>query len=967
MRPLKLILSAFGPYSEKTQLDMTQLGTGGIYLITGDTGAGKTTLFDAITYALYGEASGGNRTTEMLRSKYADAATPTFVELTFLLKGKTYVICRNPEYMRPSKRGAGKETKETAKAELTMPDGSVISGISAVNEKMTELLGIRKEQFTQIAMIPQGDFLKLLLSGTKERAAIFREIFNTRPYLQLQEQLKKEAGTLYNTIKDDEKSIRQYLAEVRCKKESVYADSLENLQKEEVVLDTDYSLELVAGIIAEDSTLQEAVVKKLDDLSAEMAQLDRTLGKQQQREVTQKALVEAKQKTAELGTLASRLKIEYEQAEKQQDNNSTLTAQIEAEQLALPGYEKLELILNETGQKKQQLEKEEHLLEKSRQGTQKIKLQREQYQQQLAGLKDSGAALERTAAQIAVNEQQCRKTEALQEKVVQNKNLVNEMYRIQKRYITAAEQLAQAESIYEEMEKRYFDEQAGILAQNLRKDEACPVCGSLHHPKKAVLHENAPTQQELKSQKDDYDKKTKIRSELSSEAGLAKGRAQSAYKEMLAQYAVLISDTQPMTVAGLQDVSNLSHLSDSEEASQEQMIDVIKQVSACTQQIEEALTEQKKQLVGIKAKLEADVALEQKLSGLLPECEKRQKDLEEDVAECTSRISVIKTECEALKKQADELKQTLKFENAEAARQSIAQKVRQKEKIEQQTKQAGQQYQDCKIKLEAEQKRVLDLTEQLKSGEDDNENNQSNESGKKYGELLNLRQEKENWQKQYQDEKKELDLRIAVNERAAGAVKKIAAKSREKEKQYQWVRALSNTANGALSGQDRIMLETYVQMAFFDRIIIRANTRFMQMTSGQFELVRARTADNLRAQSGLELNVIDHYNGSIRSVKSLSGGESFKASLAMALGLSDEIQSQSGGIQIDTMFIDEGFGSLDENSLEQAIDVLLRLSESNRLVGIISHVGELKERIGRQIVVTKTPDGGSHAKIIADC
>lgn len=230
---------------------------------------------------------------------------------------------------------------------------------------MTELLGIRKEQFTQIAMIPQGDFLKLLLSGTKERAAIFREIFNTRPYLQLQEQLKKEAGTLYNAIKDDEKSIRQYLAEVRCKKESAYADSLENLQKEEVILDTDYCLELIANIMAEDIKIQESVVQKLDDLSAEMTQLDRTLGKQQQREVVEKALAEAKQKTAELGTLASRLKIEYEQAEKLQENNNTLTAQIEAEQLALPGYEKLEFILNETGQKKQQLEKEEHLMEKA--------------------------------------------------------------------------------------------------------------------------------------------------------------------------------------------------------------------------------------------------------------------------------------------------------------------------------------------------------------------------------------------------------------------------------------------------------------------------------------------------------------------------------------------------------------------------------------------------------------------------
>lgn len=976
MRPLKLILSAFGPYSEKTQLDMTQLGTGGIYLITGDTGAGKTTLFDAITYALYGEASGGSRTTEMLRSKYADAATPTFVELTFLLKGKTYVICRNPEYMRPSKRGAGKETKETAKAELTMPDGGVISGISAVNEKMTELLGIRKEQFTQIAMIPQGDFLKLLLSGTKERAAIFREIFNTRPYLQLQEQLKKEAGTLYNAIKDDEKSIRQYLAEVRCKKESAYVDSLENLQKEEVILDTDYCLELIANIMAEDIKIQESVVQKSDDLSAEMAQLDRALGKQQQREVVEKALEEAKQKTAELGTLASRLKIEYEQAEKLQENNNTLTAQIEAEQLALPGYEKLEFILNETGQKKQQLEKEEHLLEKSRQEAQKMKLQREQYQQQLGGLKDSGAAFERTAAQIAVNEQQCRKTEVLQEKVTQNKNLINEMYRIQKRYIMAAEQLAQAGSIYEEMEKRYFDEQAGILAQNLREDEACPVCGSLHHPKKAVLHENAPTQQQLKSQKEDYDKKTKIRSELSSQAGLAKGRVQSAYKELLAQYTAFINDTQIQKLCGFsiemetqllsEDTMHLQDIAHLEDVSQEQMIDVIKQVSYRTQQAAEALADEKRQLMVQKARLEADVALEQKISGQLPECEKRQKELEEEVAERTSRISVLKTEGEALKKQADELKQTLKFENAEAARQSIAQKVRQKEEIQQRAKQAGQQYQDCKIKLEAEQRRVLDLTAQLKSGEEDKENNESNESGKKYGELLTLRQEKEVCQKQYQNEKKELDLRIAVNERAAGAVKKIAAKSSEKEKQYQWVRALSNTANGALSGQDRIMLETYVQTAFFDRIIIRANTRFMQMTSGQFELVRAKTADNLRAQSGLELNVIDHYNGSIRSVKSLSGGESFKASLAMALGLSDEIQSQTGGIQIDTMFIDEGFGSLDENSLEQAIDVLLRLSESNRLVGIISHVGELKERIGRQIVVTKTPDGGSHARIVAD-
>lgn len=950
MRPQKLILSAFGPYSKRTELDMAQLGDGGIYLITGDTGAGKTTLFDAITYALYGEASSDTRTTEMLRSKYADTATPTFVELTFLLKGNVYCIRRNPEYMRPSKRGAGKETKETAKAELTMPDGSVISKISLVNEKIIELLGLRKEQFTQIAMIPQGDFLKLLLTGTKERAAIFREIFNTKPYLELQELLKKETSNLYNDIKDDEKNILRHLLEVQCNKNSVFADSLENMQKQTVLPEPDSCFELLGKVIKEDLKSRDDIVKKLECITQEIAGLDREIGKQQQYSEVRKKLKEAEQKVQDYKEDEKNCRVEYDKSTQLSKAITALQNEIEIILRTLQGYEQLESLNEENKQKILLLENARRMKKQSNDEAEAEKAKREQYQKQLLELKNSSVQLEKISAQMAVNKQQQKKAESLKDKVEENKKLVNEMYRIQKRYIAATEQLEQSRSVYEQMEKQYFDEQAGVLAQKLEENMPCPVCGSCNHPQAAVLCENAPTQQQLRMQKEECNEKTKIRSELSSLAGIAKGQAATAYKEMLEQYFEFTENNM------LQQSEDIKQ----EGQTQEKVISDIKEIGINVKLEFDALCIQYKQLEQQKINAEKEAALEKKISMLLPECERVQKEKEEQVVDFSNKIAVLTTECESIKKQTEALRKTLTFENAEAAKQSIDEKKKNKEQLECQLNNIQQQYHKCRIALEAEQKRVIDLSEQLKGSKECYENETE------HSKLLLVREEKQKQHIRYQEEKKELDLRIAVNEKAENAIRIITEKSYEKEKKYRWVRALSITANGSISGQNRIMLETYVQAAFFERIIIRANTRFMQMTSGQFELVRAKTAENLRIQSGLELNVIDHYNGSIRSVRSLSGGESFKASLAMALGLSDEIQSQAGGIQIDTMFIDEGFGSLDENSLEQAIDVLLRLSESNRLVGIISHVGELKERIKRQIVITKSSDSGSSAKIVTD-
>ena len=943
MRPVTLVISAFGPYSKSVRLDMEKLGRDGLYLITGDTGAGKTTIFDAITYALFGEASGSNRTVELLRSKYADSQTPTFVEMDFMLREKLYHIRRNPEYLRPSKRGAAKETKETAKAELVFPDGRTVSGIASVNHEIEQLLGLNKQQFTQIAMIPQGDFLKLLLAGTKERIAIFREIFDTKKYVDLQNELSNDTKKLYIELEDSKKSILKYLKDVQCSEDSVYADMLENVKKDEGMGTLSDTLELIGYIIEQDSEKLSAAEKAIDVLNKEIAKLDNDIGKQEHLENIKKELVSAEEAVEVYIKKEKDCKLRFEAAKAGAEERSTFAVKIAALENELPQYKKygeLELHLTEKLNRQKNLTA---LINEKREQIEKLAELKVQYGKEREELKDSPAQLERNSARLESHEHQFTQLKELTDSVVQTKKLINEMYLKRKNYMAAVKEFEELQVEYQRLESLYFDEQAGILAEKLKTGQPCPVCGSLDHPAPAVLSGKAPAKKELDKLKARCEEKSKKRSELSSLSGMAKGQAESAYFEMLKRAKLLLKLTDE-TLAECESASDIS---------QETMIAVTKQVNEAAENMEEELREKMSLLQTERKSLDKAVSRQNELEKLIPECEKSHRSSEEELAELIRQQSVLETEAVAVKNEMHSLKNSLSYENIKQAEQSLNMVRLKSKQAEQEYNTAEKEYRDCKLQLETSKNRVEDLKRQL-----DGQQLKSTS----VAELKEERNRKEQQKNEMFGQKKQLDIRLEINTNAKLEIVKLSDNMSELEKKYQWMRALCNTACGTISGRQKIMLETYVQMAFFDRIIVRANTRFMVMTGGQYEMVRSK--GSMQGQSGLELDIIDHYNGTVRSVRSLSGGESFKASLAMALGLSDEIQSQAGGIQIDTMFIDEGFGALDEESLRQSVEVLIRLSESNRLVGIISHVSELKERIDLQIAVTKNKEGGSSARII---
>lgn len=964
MRPVKLTISAFGPYAGEITLDMDLLGTSGLYLITGDTGAGKTTIFDAITYALFGEASGNNRTTEMFRSKYADALTPTYVELDFEFHDKMYHIRRNPEYLRPAKRGGGKETKELSKAELTYPDGHVVTGISHVNDAVIDIMGLDRNQFTQIAMIAQGDFLKLLLAGTKERIAIFREIFNTRPYLALQDQLKSDTSKLYIKIEDAKKSILQYISDVDCSEESEYLDALNLCKNDDSVGTLSETYELIRHIMEEDEKSNSNITAKIAQYEKNMATIDQKLGKAEQTSRILSGLQDAENQISTYEPRCEQLLNNYEKLKQLEPEKSALAVQIETQSKELAQFDEIEKIQLQIDQKKKESEQLNLKIIDLKTKQEKYEQDRESYRNEVEQLRDSDALLEQTYAKLQFIKDRQDSVIQMSQLIETNKSLINEMYKSAKEYKNAAMEYDKVVAEYDQMERAYYDEQAGIMALHLEDGKACPVCGSIHHPTPAILSKEAHTQEQLKKKKAEKDKKTNERSELSAISGNKKGQAETSHQAMLDQFNNLIKNREEVPDE-LKAVCSMPMDVNS-------MIEATKRISGY---VEEEIENSSKQMKALKEKekILLDKSKRKKsLEVLIPETEKKEKELLKERTEQERNVSVLLTEIKSQTENLNKIREKLPYINKHEAEAKIHEMKAKKLKMDQEQERVGAEYEKVSLVLATAKQRLKDLTGQLdqdqrelyeKDKQEQNTENQ-NRIQNQIVELKGDRSETEQIRVQLQKNKQLVDLRLSNNLRAMNAIAEKNKTMEQTEEHYRWMRALSATANASLSGKDRIMLETYVQMAFFDRIIVRANTRFMTMTGGQYELKRSETAGNLKSQSGLELDVIDHYNGSVRSVKTLSGGESFKASLALALGLSDEIQSQSGGIQIDTMFVDEGFGSLDEESLQQAIRALTSLSDSNRLVGIISHVAELKEKIDRQIVVTKEKSGGSKVQII---
>ena len=918
MRPLKLTISGFGPYAGTQELDFELLGNSGLYLITGDTGAGKTTIFDAITFALFGEASGSNREPGMLRSKYAKPEDPTGVELTFAYDGKEYTVKRSPEYERAKKSGNG-FTKQLPKAQLTYPDGRIVTKQREVDKAVGEIIGLTREQFAQVSMISQGDFRELLQADTKKRQQIFRDIFGTGYYVTLQNRLKEEANELWKQISRASESRQQYISGIVCSEDSLLFLDVKKA-KEGGMLTADV-MELLAKLLAEDEETQNALVAKLADVEARLETANTQLTQAKAYAKAKEALTENQSKKIEKTAALEDAKIALTTAQKTVPEQETLRKEITEIELFLPEYDALSKQITELDETKKSLEKAQAAKAAAEEAILTLTNEISDIQKERNKLDSVSAEKEKANAD---KQQLIDKQEKLQALIASLGTLDTQrelLVQKQEEYRKAEVESGSKRQTYEALNKAFLDEQAGVLATGLVAGMPCPVCGSTEHPRLAVMSDHAPTEEAVKTAKEQYDAAQEATNAASSAANTQKGVVSHAEEKLQQEIEALLPGT---------DFSNARSVAQ-------------EKVAALTEQIDDL----DEQIIA----LEEKEARRDELDKQIPEKELALADARKKETKSKELVAALTTSVSGLKNQIASLQEKLQFADkaeAEAKRDALKERL---EALKKALTDAETSYNSCKEELAGIRSAIEQLTAQLA---------ESCEI-----EVEAVEEEKQtllSQKKEITEQKQDVHTRIITNGKAQKDISAKAEEMAQLEEKHAWVRALSDTANGTLSGKDKIMLETYIQTTYFDRILQRANLRLLKMSGGQYDLKRRRKAESMRGQSGLELDIIDHVNGTERSVNTLSGGEAFLASLALALGLSDEVQ-MSTGIKLDTLFVDEGFGSLDSEALSKAYHTLAGLTEGNRLVGIISHVAELKEKIDRQIIVTKNKVGGSQAVI----
>ena len=1107
MKPLKLTLSAFGPYAGETVIDFTQLGGQGLFLVTGDTGAGKTTIFDGITFALYGETSGGVREASMLRSKYAEPETPTYAEYIFEYKGAVYTVKRSPDYERPKTRGKGM-TMQKGEALLTFSDGRApVTKLKEVNQAVTDLIGLDMKQFTQIAMIAQGDFRKLLLADTEERSNIFRKLFHTDIYKVIQEKLKFEAGGLDKAYKELLRSIRQYTEQVRYSVEDPLGQQWALMEKNGFEGNLEEGLEVLEQFLKADKNTLKALNKQIKENDAKLENMNQLFGKVH-KEADAKARKEKLLEEREiLFPQLEQAQKDAENAAKEPEEIQQLIFSIQKEKEKLDRYTNLEKLISEiedasvlieklktdsTALQNRQKETKAVLEEKQKEyqatdRTEKEKaetdFQKEKIDSLYAGVyKNCGNLeflltkimnLETQAKEMKTQSEQMKKELAdLEEQIVSGGNLearenslimrlqqIQKMKDQQKRcqilekeaeskkkaYLIASQKRTEIKEFLNRMEQAYLDAQAGVLAAGLQEGMPCPVCGSVHHPKLTQMPEKVPTEEQLKKQKMVAETAEQAASDSSVQAGEAAGLVQRSKEELTEGIKSYVAQflpeekTEEILRNEITDSELRSFVKDQESHAQTELEEIQKQKKAqldlqkkkeeFSRQLEQHAKEFQKLQISIEKRKSQQESIQEQLQNQLDEPifswlreDTQQKmisdsGLQQDqnskavYQQGSQEVSLLlqqgRTAAEWLKQQQDILDQKRKDQTAlleqrklletqiskvqteittltDRINQNQQQTAAEKSRSEQMQKQRENMEKELgertkeeilsqiqlqtreRKKLETHYKTVTEVKEALEKRMTELNSvitsltEQLKESANISIEELNV--QKENFTQQKKSlsaDRDEIHARLEINGDMYEKIRRQQTELLKTETRWKWMKSLSDTANGTITGKARIMLETYIQMQYFDRILARANIRLMTMSSGQYELVRRKENKSRVGKTGLELDVVDHYNGTVRSVKTLSGGETFQASLSLALGLSDEIQSSSGGIQLDTMFVDEGFGSLDEDALDQAIRALKDLSQGSRLVGIVSHVAELKERIDKKIIVTKkrTEDG----------
>ena len=1035
MKPVYLELSAFGPFAGQVVLPLEQIVSEGVFLVHGATGAGKTTIFDAISFALFGNASSENRPADSFRSDFANEDSKTYVILEFTHGGERYKIERSPAYRRPKQRGEG-YTDSKAEAVLTLPNGLKIVGYQMVTDKIEEILCVDYKQFKQISMIAQGEFLKLLTVESKERGEIFRKVFHTGELSRIGKDLKERMLRVKRFCEELDKSVVQYYSGIDNSGETVYRERVEGfLQTKNIHLTKGFQ-EMLSEMANQDRKEQklwkdklavleqkltelkvrEAKAAEWQEKKAELAgmeeQLPEMLGLEQQNNREKQKLFFAKKAAAGVRPQQEA----YETAKKESGELLHTIAEKEQQVKELRNQEEQVVLLYQKAQadkagmdqlllKMEQLKKEVKLLKEKeeqeaayRKTEQELEKLKERETEQFSVMKgkqdrlaecrikqDKLTEIYHTGRALEVTERELKSELSELENAAKR---IESIEKIRENYTHLTEQISELfdkkavlNQELQQMEAAYTCEQAGMLAMDLEFGRPCPVCGSTEHPEPARPVRNVPSRAELELKRKESEELRVTLEDLGREAA-----SEKATMELL------------LTQLGIHaDGDALNQLFEKRKERERMVREELEKVE---QQLDVLVKEQEE---GMRAREEAALLEEQLL---------KEKNILEELQDKERRIHM---EQQAIEQNIKRILLETGHETADAAVCALEETEKLHETKKQGIYQAEQDYQEWNNKIRSEaavleqisgqkllrlQKEQYALEEYEKAirmsgfGSEE-EYEQAVLSEEEIQSLENSTMEADGTLIRYKERKSflEQELSKVAPDMDETVLEKIRTLEQEKEqagsyltrlatrletnekiyhnvatqlkireqmqKEYSCVSVLSDVANGELSGKDRLPFEQYVQAFYFEQVIREANLRLKKMSGGRYALQRRTEAENRRSVTGLDLEIMDYFTGKARSVKSLSGGESFKAALSLALGLSDVIQGYAGGVIVETMFVDEGFGSLDKDSLEQAVAILKELAEDNRIVGIISHVEELKECIEKKILLQKSTQGSS--------
>lgn len=1056
MRPIKLKMTAFGPYSSVEIVDFQELEGRNLFLVTGPTGSGKTTVFDAISFAMYGEASGSNdngrgRTAESLRSQYSKDDVLTEVELDFVLKGIYYSVKRIPKQKKPRSRGEG-FTEQKAQAELSIGGGEskkLVSGVTNVNEKIESIMGINSDQFRQIMMIPQGEFREMLNADSKTREDVLRKLFDTSLYNLMQTNLDLKAKTLSKKIEERKKLRDHEILKISYGNDLALQELLssENKNIDEIVLRTSNNIEEGKNTIEKSTISKNDKTKKKDKLVAEKEKAKAANEKLKQRDFLLEEVIKLESKKDEINSFSGKISMaekaalilqveknsldrkkeldfikkslrdkskeldvaeknltETENKFKKEDSNENRLKReklVENLNLLKPLEDKvrnLENIKKSVGR----LQKITGQLEKTRQiSVDRVEESKKELKLIQDKLKKSNEA-KTDLADMRTEYSQCEEIKKKLEKIELNfqrvKKLDKSLNRNQKSVEVESKKLENLNKEYKKKKLEFLKNQAAVLALELNEGLACPVCGSIEHPKPANFSGDHISEDEINLFEESVKKQEKKLNDEMKKVALAEENIINLHgdrRDFIEELLLYSESTNDKVFSTFESVEKLT------------VDSILKILEDYSDKIE--LIKKKGQK--LRVIVDAGEELSQKIEFITNSISKDEKEIEKLILEhldSSNKLTIEKTKLEGIYAEVPE-----ELRNIKSLNEKILMADKMKKNAEENHEKSRQVFNKAKISFEKittsieqlnkEDKKLNIIFENSKKEFDekilssgflsfDNYENakmksQEIKAGKKMiddysKELHSLKQQydrlildtKETKAKdigEFDDlinklteeidiiiqERSKVENRVLSNSKIIEEVKSINCEIGDSEKSYSIMGNLARIAQGRNNGM--ITFERYVLAAFLDDILSAANIRLRKMSQGRYILSRTEELARRNKQSGLELEVFDNYTGKSRHVKTLSGGEGFKASLSMALGLSDVVQSYSGGVQLDTMFIDEGFGTLDQESLDNAVSCLIDLQESGRLVGIISHVQELKERIDTRLEVRSTNTGST--------